>query len=360
MTVVSPPAWLQQGTYPARTDRLVMSSLVASSGRVSPSDLVVTQSLTPGMRVTVSAGRAWILGTSVSYQGAYNFVNDAPVDVNIAASSTLNPRKDVVIARIQDAAVSGAVNSATIEVVTGTASASPVIPAIPSNSLILAVVAVAANASSIITANIDTSMVLTASLFSQMKNDVQLCTSTTRPTGADRYVGARIFETNTQREWMWNGANWAYRGGLRAPVAHIFLTGSIAWGNISGEIYNMAPASDSTFFDTNYYSFVNGSTTSSGDGIRVTQSGNYIVEHQAFVDRAGPYFMRIYSQVGSIVSGSNPQYAESGSDVASGWSILRVTNFVYLNAGEIVRTNLYTNASGTTLHSGYIKVSMVS
>lgn len=355
MTVVNPPAWIQQGTYPARTDRLVMSSLVSSSGRVSLSDLVVTQSLTPGMRVTVSAGRAWILGTSVVYQGAYNFVNDAPIEINIAASSTLYARRDVVIARIQDSSVSGAVDSATIEVVTGTPASSPVTPATPANSLVLAVITVPANATSITTANIDTSMVLLATMFSQMKNDTIVCTSTTRPTGADRFVGARILETDTLREWMWIGNSWSYRGGGPAPRARIETSTNLAWGNTTGFVYNMSPVAGQ--FDTTYYSFVNGSSLTAGDRIKVTQSGTYTVEIGFWSDKVGAYYSQVEPVFGPALTVFTP--AADGVSSTSGWARIKNVNTAYLSAGQEVSVKVYMNSAGTNLAACWLQLSMI-
>lgn len=355
MTVITPPAWLQAGTYPARTDRLVMASLVATSGRVSPTDLVVTQSATPGMRVSVSAGRAWILGTTTVYQGAYNFVNDASVEVNIAASSAVNPRKDVVIARIHDSSIAGVDNKATLEIVTGTPAASPVTPSVPANSLILAVITVPANASSIVTANISTSMVQTASFFSQMKNDTIVCTSTTRPVGSERFVGASIFETDTLREWMWTGSVWSYRGGGPAPRAAISSSASMPWGNVTGNIYNLSPAAGQ--FETGYFTFVNGANNSSGDRIKVTQSGMYVIDVAVHADRVGSY----YCQVEPFTSPgpASATLGATGASNAGGFCRIKNVNTMHLNAGQEVGVKVYMNYAGTVLVASWLRVTML-
>lgn len=354
MTVVNPPAWLQQGTYPARTDRLVMGSVVSSSGRVSASDMIVTQSSTPGMRVTVSAGKAWILGTSVSYQGVYNLVNDGPIDVNIAASSTINPRKDIIVGRIQDAAVSGSTNLGSIEVITGTASSSPVTPTVPANSIVLAEVLVAANASAIVTANIDRTMAPVAAFFSEMVKSTVVCTSTTRPTGSQQYVGLSIFETDTLREWMWTGSNWSYRGGGPGPSAGVGGTAALAWGNTSGLVYNMAPLAG--FFDTAYYSFVNGTNTSTGDRIKVTQSGRYAVQIAVFTDKVGAYYAEARPRFNPS---SVPLFAHQADGNAGGWGKLTTTTVIYLEAGAEVSLEVYMNSAGTVLAASWIAIHMI-
>lgn len=56
---------------------------------------------------------------------------------------------------------------------------------------------------------------------------VVICTSTTRPTGTDRFVGCKIFETDTNFELVWNGTRWVgrpyhierFRNGLTGSVA---------------------------------------------------------------------------------------------------------------------------------------------
>lgn len=51
-------------------------------------------------------------------------------------------------------------------------------------------------------------------------SSIVVCTSTTRPTGAARYPGLGIYETNTQKFFVWNGAIWGIWGfdGQIVPV----------------------------------------------------------------------------------------------------------------------------------------------
>lgn len=50
-----------------------------------------------------------------------------------------------------------------------------------------------------------------------------VCTSGTRPANADNWAGRVIYETDTDRYFMWNGATWLFLGGkipyVRAAVA---------------------------------------------------------------------------------------------------------------------------------------------
>lgn len=162
MTANSPPYALQAGSHSAQLFRQAISTLLnPAGGIVGSGDLAVTQNGTPNMSVNVaggapgSGGGIWIPGTtSAGVQGLYYGFNDAVANLAIAASNPTNPRIDVPIAQVQDAAYAGATNSFQLAVVTGTPAGSPAVPSLPASSLALANVAVAANATTIVTANI--------------------------------------------------------------------------------------------------------------------------------------------------------------------------------------------------------------
>ena len=166
MAVRTPPLYLQAGSHSAENDRLGIQALVQQQGVVlapgylpqssasKTGDLAVNQSGTPGMSVSVSAGGAYINGTTTTTQGTYFLYNDAATTVTLTTAPGSNTRIDLIVARINDATYSGASNSATLEVVTGTAAASPVAPTAPASSLILAQIAVGTNVTQILNANI--------------------------------------------------------------------------------------------------------------------------------------------------------------------------------------------------------------
>lgn len=169
MTVRSVPIFLQAGSHPAEETRIMLGGLLGAAtgsfsggvaasdpahGVVRSTDLAVSQNGTPDMSVNVATGGCFIRGTQSANQGAYHLWNDATVNVAIATSNPTNPRRDLIVAVVRDAYYSGADNDARVIVVTGTAAASPVDPTLPANALVLARVSVAANASSITTANI--------------------------------------------------------------------------------------------------------------------------------------------------------------------------------------------------------------
>lgn len=190
MAEQNPPVFLQAGTYPAEDVRSAFGSLMFSSGVMGEHDFNVIQSLTPAMSVNVLAGSAWVPGTEGTYQGSYYCQNRGAKTVTITASNPSNPRRDLIVLRVQDAAYSGAVNSWSISVVTGTPAAVPVDPAVPANSIVIARVAVAAAATSITNGNITD-----LRQFGATRGGETVCKSTARPSVP--YVGQRIYEADT-------------------------------------------------------------------------------------------------------------------------------------------------------------------
>ena len=154
MTLRTPPSWLQNGSHPAENDRLTTQALYATTGIIGSTSLAVSQNGTPNMSVNIAAGWAAIVGTSTTTQGTYVSYNDAVVNAAIATAPATNSRIDLVCLTVNDAYYSGSTNNIVVNVVTGTAAASPVAPATPANSIALAQVLVGTSVTSILTANI--------------------------------------------------------------------------------------------------------------------------------------------------------------------------------------------------------------
>ena len=125
-------------------------------------DFIVAQRLAgANMSVDVSAGTAYVLNSSWTansntHTRYWSVINDATVNVVVGANASGNPRIDIVTLKVDTAATpdGNASNVGTIVVTAGTPAASPSAPATPSNHLLLAYVAVANGAVSIVTANI--------------------------------------------------------------------------------------------------------------------------------------------------------------------------------------------------------------
>lgn len=160
IAAVNPPAYIQASSHPADVFRRAIQTAMSSgygcvNNGPSTFDLLVTANGTPNMSVNVAAGRAGIPGTqNVLLQGIYECLNDATVNLSIAASHPTLPRNDLVVASVQDAAYSGATNLWLLQVITGTAAASPADPSVPANSISLSRVRVDAAVSSIVSGKI--------------------------------------------------------------------------------------------------------------------------------------------------------------------------------------------------------------
>ncbi|MCE5226619.1 MAG: hypothetical protein LLG05_12280 [Porphyromonadaceae bacterium] len=147
------PVFLDSLTYPAKELRKNLKDIF-TEGILTSTALACTEHSTPAMSVDIASGRALIESDEGNY-GTYIIENDALVTKTIAASDPSNPRIDRVIAQMYDATdIGGADNKWALEVLTGTPAASPVAPALPSNALDLALVAVAAGATTILNADI--------------------------------------------------------------------------------------------------------------------------------------------------------------------------------------------------------------
>lgn len=165
MALRTPPSWLQNGSHPAENDRLTTQALWATTGVIGASSLAVTANSPVGMSVRVASGWAAIIGTTQANMGAYVIYNDATTVLTITSADPTNARIDRIVATIQDSYYSGAYNDVIFQVVAGTPAGSPVAPATPANSISLATIAVAANATQINTGDItDTRPLVTTNI----------------------------------------------------------------------------------------------------------------------------------------------------------------------------------------------------
>jgi hypothetical protein len=159
MTLVSPPSWLQAGSYPAESDRLTQQALYATTGIFGSASMEVTANSPAGMSVRVASGWAAVVGTTQANMGVYTFYNDATTTLTITTADPTNPRIDLICATVRDAYYSGAFNDVIFQVIAGTPAGSPVAPTLPANSISLATVAVGAGVTQINTGNITSTRV---------------------------------------------------------------------------------------------------------------------------------------------------------------------------------------------------------
>lgn len=209
----NPPSWLQAGTHPAEHDRLLVQGLLTSEGIVSTGDLAVSAKSPAAMSVNVAAGAAYVKGDEATYQGYYHVVSDATVSVNIGAADSTNPRIDLVVARVRDQNYSGSTNAWAVEVVAGTAAASPAVPALPANALKLAEVRVDAGVTTIVSGKITDRRVPSALRTGVVQSDRY-------PTGTLGMVTYRDSNAATEGLEVYNGTSW------RPPW-------NVAWGEVA-------------------------------------------------------------------------------------------------------------------------------
>lgn len=143
------PLWLQQGNYPASVDRALIGALWPNGG---VSGMAVTAGT--GMTVNVASGRAAV--PTVNGTGTVLCSSDA---VEVATLTAAPPggqnRYDLVTVQPRGNDLDGGANNDWIlNVVTGTAAASPTVPTVPAGQLALAQVYVPGGSASVTPANI--------------------------------------------------------------------------------------------------------------------------------------------------------------------------------------------------------------
>jgi hypothetical protein len=188
-----------------------------------------------------------------------------------------------------------------------------------------------------------------------MTSDVLIVSSTTRPATIDRFVGMQIFETNTQRRWMWTGSQWAYQGGGLPPRAYLYSSVDTNFTASTREIYWLSKVTEA--WDNDYFTYVNGTTSTNGDKIKITQSGNYEISHFVHTDRGGAaYFAQSYPVFSPTLANTQP-VAATGSGLPSGWQ--RMNNEIrrYITAGTEVELWVYANQNVAIYECGmYIQM----
>lgn len=186
MAEINPPAWLQAGSYPARTDRLsAVTSLLSYAGfsvdeatplrprqGMRPSyqnyQLKARAAATPNMTVIISGGMCFVDNHDLNGYGTYVLINDADKTVAISAAGGAGQfRKDTVVFSVYDAETAGAANSCQIEVIQGPYAASAgatVRGSLPANCVVICDIAIAPSQTSISAGNLTDGRAFTVGL----------------------------------------------------------------------------------------------------------------------------------------------------------------------------------------------------
>lgn len=142
MTVLSPPAYLQAGTYTALSDRQhmitarVMKDLAdnsrARNGLLPDNAAWSAPESHTGFNVSVGPFRAIVTNTFTASGGDYEVISTGTETRTLTGSSPTTNRIDCIGVQVKDAFYSGAVNNADVTVIQGLASAgTPAPPALP-------------------------------------------------------------------------------------------------------------------------------------------------------------------------------------------------------------------------------------
>jgi hypothetical protein len=150
------PLFVEPATFTATNLRRLLDALISVGGIIHPTDLAVTQRAAgANMSVDVASGQTTVHGTTLTNQGTYLLTSNASINCVVATAPTSGTRTDVVVAQVYDnEADSSGQQAWTPLVVTNPTNNTGTIPTLPASSIPLASLTVAANVSSIVTANI--------------------------------------------------------------------------------------------------------------------------------------------------------------------------------------------------------------
>lgn len=264
MTVLTPPGYVQGGTYTAKLDRVYLATLgnianlaaTFSARQGFFGGRVPTYANPSGMNVTISACGGIVANTFASASGDYLFANDATVQVTPAASSPTQNRHDIIGFQIKDNLFdSSGLNTAVPAIVQGSNSAgTPSDPALPASfipvlrAVINATVTSPTLQSMIRKTTADGGLLRVASVTERAEitgyeglqiyredrdwveihdgtawrvADLAICTSTADRDSAvtNPRTGQLAVTTDTDTLWTYDGATsaWLQVGGARAP-----------------------------------------------------------------------------------------------------------------------------------------------
>lgn len=155
--------WVDGVQVPGRDMRLAQAALLTPTAALTARagvlfGLEVTATSPATMAVSVAAGQCAVTVDETAPGGVALCANDATVTVPIAAADPTNPRIDLAVARVYAELTAAGSRRWALEMVQGTPAAIPDAPALPANSLLLRAVTVPANASSIASGDISTTL----------------------------------------------------------------------------------------------------------------------------------------------------------------------------------------------------------
>lgn len=203
--------WMDGVTFAGQDARLaIVGGQLASAGSSGSTGLAARAGVrygignplavlaSSGMNITVNSGFAAVQGSSAIDSGLYPCCLDGTATLTVATADPTNPRIDNVIVQITDVGSGSSTYVVTLQ--TGTPAASPVAPTLPANSLLLAQIAVAAGAVSIVSGNITDKRAYTVAA----GGVIPCASSSTYPTSGE--ASQYIHDLSTGRLRVLNGS----------------------------------------------------------------------------------------------------------------------------------------------------------
>lgn len=349
MTLQSPPAYLQAGTYTALSDRLhAVTTLTQRDPTVAHRarqgfypDRYPTYSNPSGMNWSVSACAGVVANTFTSDGGDYRFANPSNVTGSFAASSPTQNRHDILGFRVRDNFYDAlGFNDVIPTVVQGAnSSGAPVDPVLPASFIPIVRAVINANVSSPTLQDLRTRTVNSMAV-------LPVASGAERTALGSMPAGFTIWRLDTLRHEVANGV-----GGWSALPAS---------ANVGGE-YRQGGAQVFPAWAANKLNFSTALVGATG----ITWNGSNMFT----VVESDVYNMRLFARIpfasgnDSLIGIGKSTFTGAGStgDIYSGWYAMSKTDGAaattrFLNAGEEICAWIYVNggSAGAPLPSGTV------
>jgi hypothetical protein len=267
-TAIGTPSFLDAGSYTAEQMRLPFASLLprlvggnagtsvaAQGGIVNPGDLAVAAG--SGMNVTVAPGEAWVPGTYAPGAQAAYYGYSSAIQTLLLTGNASNPVVHLIVAAVNDQNYvtnpsTAGNNEWDIMIVAGTPAATPVIPTVPTNCLVLATVLLKTNPSSVASNGVIVQGLATAATATTLTAPIGQPTAETigTPCGHMYCSTATVMTTagtnytaTTTATILRSGVTWASNA-LYVPVAGVYQISAYCTFATSG---GGVPSSNASF-----------------------------------------------------------------------------------------------------------------
>lgn len=221
--------WAVNGPlYDAGEARVILGGVLGMAGLTSLGGCLVRATTPVTDSVEITAGFAYIRDAA----GGYYTVTNSSTQTILISPTSVNGRIDLIVARVYDTTFADSSNKQTIELVPGTASVTPVAPAVPARSIVLAEVSMPPATSTVAGGQITDRRVSI--------NGAMLTGPSVTRVAALASVGEGVFwrETVTNYVWQKSGGLWQLRNPLPTyswKRASSGAFGATTWLNVPTE-----------------------------------------------------------------------------------------------------------------------------